>query len=67
MFTGIIEATATVASLQRQEKTATLTLDAVPFADDLELGESGDRVNLEFDILAKYLERFQAISPAHKG
>ena len=40
MFTGIIESTAAVASLQRQEKTATLQLENVPFAAGLELGES---------------------------
>ena len=40
MFTGIVEATGTVASLTRQEKTATLVLEAVPFTGDLELGES---------------------------
>ncbi|MDG2122311.1 MAG: riboflavin synthase [Verrucomicrobiales bacterium] len=40
MFTGIIESTASVASLERQEKTATLTLREVPFATDLTLGES---------------------------
>lgn len=67
MFTGIIESTAAVASLERQEKTATLQLDNVPFASDLALGESvavngvcltvtGSVANqVSFDLLAETL------------
>ncbi len=40
MFTGIVETTATVASLELHPQGGRLTLAGVPFADDLTLGES---------------------------
>jgi len=68
MFTGIIEAVGRVALLRRSESGAHLELENVPFAEELEIGESvavngccltvtghGEEQSIHFDILAETL------------